>query len=98
MVRNHAHTTLPATPHLTAESRWVEPTPTMAPVIVWVVETGIPWAAVKNSVAAAALSALAPPTGWSLVMRDPIVCTIRHPPDSVPRAMAAWADSTTHIG
>src|SRR5213079_1674142 len=97
MVRIHAHTTRPATPHLTAESRWVEPTPTMAPVIVCVVETGMPCAAVKNSVAAAAVSALAPPTGWSFVIFDPMVCTILHPPDSVPSAIAACAESTTQI-
>ena len=37
-----AHTMRPATPHLTAESRRVAPTPMMAPVIVCVVETGMP--------------------------------------------------------
>src|SRR5205823_4059297 len=88
IVRIQAHTTRPATPHRTADRRWVEPTPTIAPVIVWVVETGIPLAAVKNSVAAAADSALIPCTGWSLVIFDPMVCTIRQPPVSVPRPMA----------
>src|SRR5881392_2745344 len=96
IVRIHAHTTRPATPHRTAESRWVEPTPTMAPVIVCVVDTGIPCAAVKNSVAAAAVSALAPPTGWSFVILEPIVWTILHPPSKVPHAIAACADRTTH--
>ena len=42
MVRIQAHTILPATPHLTAEMRRVAPTPMMAPVMVCVVETGIP--------------------------------------------------------
>ena len=42
MVSIHAHTTCPATPHRTAESRRAAPTPTMAPVMVWVVETGMP--------------------------------------------------------
>jgi hypothetical protein len=42
IVSTHAHTTWPATPHRTAESRWADPTPTIAPVIVCVVETGMP--------------------------------------------------------
>ncbi len=42
MVNTHAQIILPATPQRTAESLLVEPTPTMAPVIVWVVLTGIP--------------------------------------------------------
>src|SRR5262245_44473649 len=42
IVRTHAHTTRPATPHRTARGPRVEPTPTIAPVIVWVVLTGIP--------------------------------------------------------
>ena len=42
MVRTQAQTMRPATPHLTAERRRVAPTPTMAPVMVCVVETGMP--------------------------------------------------------
>lgn len=42
IVRTHAQTILPATRHLTADNRVVDPTPTIAPVIVCVVETGIP--------------------------------------------------------
>lgn len=42
IVSIQAQTILPATPHLTADSRRVAPTPTMAPVIVCVVETGVP--------------------------------------------------------
>src|SRR5206468_12167876 len=96
IVTIHAQTTCLAIPHRTADSRCVVPTPTIAPVIVWVVDTGIPAWAVKNSVAAAAVSALIPPTGWSFVMRAPSVWTIRHPPNAVPRAIAASADSFTH--
>ena len=44
IVRTQAQTMRPATPQLTADSRRVEPTPTIAPVIVWVVETGMPGA------------------------------------------------------
>src|SRR5262245_17407899 len=98
MVTTQAHTTRPATPHRTADSRRAAPTPTIPPVIVWVVDTGMPAAEVANSVTAAADSAATPPTGWSLVMREPMVFTIRHPPVSVPRAMAEGADSTTHSG
>ena len=42
MVSTQAQTIRPATPHFTAESRFVAPTPTIAPVIVCVVETGMP--------------------------------------------------------
>ena len=40
IVSIHAHTIRPATPQRTADNRRVEPTPMMAPVIVWVVLTG----------------------------------------------------------
>jgi hypothetical protein len=42
MVISHAQTIRPAIPHRTADSRRVEPAPTTAPVMVWVVETGMP--------------------------------------------------------
>ena len=42
MVRTQAQTMRPATPHLTAEKRLAEPTPTIEPVMVCVVETGMP--------------------------------------------------------
>src|SRR3954471_2520745 len=93
MVSTQAHTTRLATPHRTAESRRLAPTPTMAPVMVCVVETGMPAAEAKNKVLAAADSAASPPTGCSRVMRDPMVFTMRQPPDSVPRPMAVWAAS-----
>ena len=98
IVSTQAHTTRPATPHRTAESRCVVPTPTIAPVMVCVVDTGIPAWAVKNNVDAAASSALIPPTGVSFVIFDPIVCTIRQPPKSVPSPIAVWADNTTQSG
>src|SRR5215831_4202239 len=92
MVKIQAQTMRPATPQRTAESRPVDPTPTIAPVMVCVVLTGIPFIASTNRVAAPALSAQNPPTGLSLVIFDPMVRTIRHPPTYVPRAMAAWAE------
>ena len=57
MVSIHAQTMRPATPHLTAENRLAEPTPTIAPVIVWVVETGMPKNVAPNSVSEPAVSA-----------------------------------------
>ena len=98
IVTIQAHTTRLAMPQRTADSRRLAPTPTMAPVIVCVVDTGMPACDVKNSVAAAADSAATPPTGWRRVIFEPIVFTIRQPPVSVPSAMAVCADSTTHSG
>jgi hypothetical protein len=42
MVSTQAQTMLPARPQRTAENFCAEPTPTMAPVMVWVVDTGMP--------------------------------------------------------
>ena len=42
MVRTQAHTIRPATPQRTADNRLIDPTPMMAPVMVWVVLTGTP--------------------------------------------------------
>ena len=63
MVTIQAQTMRVATPQRTAEKRWTDPTPTMAPVMVWVVETGMPARAVPNRVIAPAASAQKPPTG-----------------------------------
>src|SRR5438477_4012549 len=73
IVKTQAQTILPATRHLTADSRVVDPTPAIAPVIVWVVDTGIPAAVAPNNVSAPAVSAQNPPTGRSLVIFEPIV-------------------------
>ena len=48
-----AQTMRPATPHLTALRRRIEPTPTIEPVMVWVVLTGMPKADAMNNVIAA---------------------------------------------
>ncbi len=58
----------------------------------------MPASAVPMSVIAPAVSAQKPPTGRSLVIRIPIVFTIRQPPHIVPSASAAWADRMTHNG
>src|SRR6266699_2555520 len=73
IVKTQAHTILPATRHLTAESRVVDPTPAIAPVMVCVVDTGIPAAVAPNNVSAPAVSAQNPPTGRNLVIFEPIV-------------------------
>src|SRR3954471_23922322 len=98
MVSTHAHITRLATPHRTALSRWVVPTPTMAPLIVWVVDTGTPPNVASPSEIAADVSDAIPPTGCSFVIFEPIVCTIRQPPNSVPRPIARCAEKTTHNG
>ena len=64
------------------------PTPLIAPVMVWVVETGMPNADARKIAVAPPVSAQKPPYGRSLVIRCPIVFTIRHPPNSVPSAIA----------
>ena len=69
MVTIHAITMLPATPQRTAEVLWAAPTPMMAPVMVCVVETGMPMNVAMNSVIAPPVSAAKPPTGLSFVMR-----------------------------
>src|SRR5689334_6946717 len=70
----------------------------MAPVMVWVVETGTPSQVAMNSVAAPPVSAQKPCIGVSFVMRSPMVRTMRQPPISVPSAIAAWQLSTTQNG
>ena len=55
MVSTHAQPTRRATFHRTADRRLAEPTPTMAPVMVCVVLTGMPLYEAKNRVAAAAV-------------------------------------------
>ena len=79
----------PAIPQRTAVILRALPTPTIALVIVWVVETGIPRLVAKNKVMAPPVSAQNPPTGFNLVIFMPMVLTIRHPPNKVPRLIAA---------
>ena len=63
IVKIHAQMILPATPQRTAESLFVAPTPTMAPVMVCVVLTGIPKTDAPMIAQAAPASALKPPIG-----------------------------------
>ena len=75
--------------HRTERKFLALPTPRIAPVMAWVVEMGMPPIAVPSSVIAPAVSAQNPPTGDKRVRFDPIVLTIRQPPNIVPKAMAA---------
>ncbi len=77
-----------ATAQRTADTFFAAPTPMIEPVIVCVVETGMPRLVAANSMTEPAVSAHAPCIGVSRVMRDPIVRTIRQPPASVPAAIA----------
>ncbi len=98
IVRIQAQTIRPATPHRTAENFRTDPVPTIAPVIVCVVETGTPRAVARKSEAAPLVSAQNPPGGASFVIRIPMVRTIRQPPLMVPKPIAAWHESTTQSG
>ena len=87
-VRIQAQTKFTVTPQRTPDKRFVAPTPTIEPVKVCVVLTGIPKAIVRKIVAAPAVSAQKPSNGFTFVILVPIVFTIRQPPDIVPKAIA----------
>ena len=95
---NQAMTMLPATPQRTAEARRAAPTPMIEPVMVWVVETGMPSQVAPNSMIEPPISAQTPCCGDSRVIFEPIVWTIRQPPINVPRPIAAWQVITTQNG
>ena len=86
IVSSQAQTMRPATPHRTADSRRVAPTPTIAPVIAWVVLTGTPSSVAMSSATAAPVSAAKPPTGCSL--RDLRSHRVDDPPAAGQRAEA----------
>ena len=88
MVITHATTTFCATPQRTALARRAVPAPMMQPVMVCVVETGMPSSEALNRMIDPPSDALNPWCCDSLVMRLPIVSMIFHPPLSVPRPIA----------
>src|SRR5258706_3555899 len=88
IVMTQAITIRCATFQRTAEARRAAPTPTIAPVIVWVVDTGMPRPVARNKVMDPAVSAQTPCTGVSRVILEPIVRTMRQPPSKVPSAIA----------
>src|ERR1700748_774728 len=98
IVSSHAITMSFATFQRTADVRLAAPTPTIAPVMVWVVETGMPRPVARNNVIDPAVSAQTPWRGERRVIRDPIVRTIRQPPNNVPSAMAPLQLITTQKG
>ena len=88
IVNIQAQSKFTVTPHLTADNRLVAPTPIMDPVMVCVVDTGIPIWPVKNKVNAPAVSAATPSSGVTFVIFVPMVFTICQPPLMVPRPIA----------
>ena len=70
----------------------------MQPVMVWVVETGMPSQVAANSVIEPPVSAQNPCIGVSRVIFEPIVFTMRQPPTSVPSPIIAWQVITTQNG
>jgi hypothetical protein len=88
MVMNQAVTIRRAMPQRTADARRAAPTPMMAPVMVWVVETGMPRLVARNRVIAPPVSAQNPCCGLRRVILEPMVWTIRQPPNMVPSASA----------
>ena len=87
-----------ATPQRTAETRRAAPTPTMAPVMVWVVETGMPSQVAREQGHRAAGLGAETLHRISWVIREPMVWTMRQPPNSVPSASIAWQAITTQNG
>src|SRR2546428_1134071 len=97
IVMIHAQTIRRATPHRTADRRFVAPTPIIAEAITWVVLTGMPARAVLASAIPRAASAEKPCHGRSAVARFDIVRTIRELPNNVQSAKDACdAKMTQH--
>jgi len=71
MVRTHATTIFSVTLQRTADNRFADPTPDIAPVMTCVVDTGTPIEVAIKILAAAAVSAQKPSTGVSLVIFAP---------------------------
>src|SRR5689334_11084939 len=65
IVSTQAHTMFVASPQRTALRRWMDPTPTIAPAMTCVVETGTFVYVAKMIDSAAAVSAQNPPRGFS---------------------------------
>ena len=69
MVSTQATRMWPATPQRTALALVLAPTPMMAPLMTWVVETGMPRCAVEARTTAEAVSATKPWMGRSFTMK-----------------------------
>jgi len=88
IVKIHAQRRLMVIPHLTADKRFVAPTPIIHPAIVCVELTGILRDSVRKSVIAPDVSAATPSNGVTFVILVPIVFMIFHPPLIVPNPIA----------
>src|SRR5262245_47816107 len=88
----------PTTPQRTAESRLAAPAPTIDPDITCVVLSGMPTCEAARITAAPDACAANPCGGSILMIREPIVRTIRQPPKYVPSAIALAEATTTQTG
>ena len=88
MVNTQAQIRLMVTPQRTADTLFTKPTPTIEPVMVCVVETGIAKCSVIPKVTAPAVSAATPSNAVTFVILEPIVFTIFQPPLIVPKDIA----------
>ena len=88
IVSTPAQTIREANPQRTADTRRDRPTPTIAPVMVCVVDTGMPSDVAINKAIAPEVCAQKPPEGRMRVMPIPIVRTMRQPPNNVPKPIA----------
>src|SRR5690606_10669290 len=88
MVSTQAQSSLMVTPQRTADTRFVAPTPIILPVMVCVVETGIPKCSETYSVTAPDVSAATPSSEVTLVILDPMVFTIFQPPLIAPKPIS----------
>ena len=87
IVITQAATIFVAVAQRTEATPFVMPTPMIAPVIVWVVLTGIPRTAVPIKVKAPDVSAQNPYTGFKRAKPSPKVLMTFLPPMMVPKAI-----------
>ena len=97
-----------ATDQRTADSRRAAPTPMIAPVMVWVVETGMPRPVAINNVIEPAVSAQTPCTGVSrvtsrryldrLARSGLVAVTMRYGKAGRPEHRYRWADAVAAGG
>ena len=74
------------------------PPPTIEEAAACVVEIGMPTAVAPKIAVVAPMFAARPEFACSVVIFRPIVSMIFQPPQSVPRAIAAYADRAAHSG
>jgi len=97
-VNIQAETISAPTPHLTADSLRVAPTPMIAVLMVCVVLRGIPKVEASIMTRPEAVSAAKPWTGFSFVIPIPIVRMILHPPQAVPTPIVPAHSRMIQVG